>query len=228
MATMPPPSDAPLLRHSPARVHGRYLVRPPASREASCWLVGFHGQGQTAEEFMESLDRIPRNDAWLLASVQGLNRHYANRGQQIVATWMTSQDRDLAIADNVAWVDSVLDRLEAEFGTPRAIVFTGFSQGVAMAYRAALLGRRACAAIATTGGDVPAELLALEARAWPRVLSATGAADAWYTPARLETDVHALRAKGADVRSLVFEGAHEWSDAFAEAVGEELRRIEGV
>jgi len=220
------PPDTPLIRHAPAQVHGRYVVRPAPAGGGALWLVGFHGQAETAASFMESLERIPRGDAWLLASVQGLNRHYTRRNQEGVASWMTSEDRELAIADNVAWVDSVLDRLEQEFGAPRAIVVAGFSQGVAMAYRTALLGRRACAAILTCGGDVPPELLPGAPRPWPIVLAATGDADAWYTPGRLGADLGALRALGADAREVVFGGGHEWASAFTEAAGEVLREIE--
>ena len=181
---MTDPSNAPLLRHAPAVVHGRYFVRPAAAGATGLWLVGFHGQGQTAEVFLEPLARTPRSDRWLVAAVQGLNRYYAGRTQDVVANWMTRQDREYAIADNVAWVDGVLDRLAAEFGEPRAIVFAGFSQGVAMAYRAALLGRRGCAAVVACGGDVPPELKRDAPRAWPAVLAATGSSDGWYTPAR--------------------------------------------
>ncbi len=221
-------SDAappPLLRIAATQIHGRYFVRPGRGDSGRYLLVGFHGQGQTADTFLEWLERIPRGPEWHVASVQGLNRHYTRRGQQIVASWMTSQDRELAIADNVAWVDSVLDRLEAEFGPPRAIVFAGFSQGVAMAYRAAMLGRREAAAILATGGDVPPDLAPDPARAWPRVLAATGAADPWYTPTRLEADVARLRGVRAEVRSLVFEGGHEWTEAFAGAAGSLLAEV---
>ncbi len=220
--------DAPLLRHAPARVHGRYVVRPARAGARAAWLVGFHGQGETAMAFMESLARIPQGGAWLLASVQGLNRHYTRRGQEIVASWMTSEDRELAIADNVHWVDTVFERLEQEFGPPRAIVVAGFSQGVAMAHRVAQLGRRRCEGLLTTGGDVPPEFVTAAPRPWPVVLAATGAADAWYTPHRLEADVAALRAQGADARAFVFEGGHEWSPAFAEAAGGVLRELEGA
>ena len=218
---------APLLRHAPVEVHGRYFVRPPRSGKGELWLVGFHGQGQTADEFLESLERIPRSPAWLVASVQGLNRHYIGRTQRIAATWMTSQDRELAIADNVGWVNSVLDGIEHEFGAPRAIVFAGFSQGVAMAYRAGLLGRRMCAAIIAAGGDVPPELKSAVTRDWPKVLAATGSRDAWYTPARLEADLEFMRARGSDARMLVFDGGHEWAGALCDAAGLLLKDVEG-
>jgi predicted esterase len=217
-------TDAPLLRHAVTNVHGRYLVRP-ASGPSRRWLVGFHGQAQTAEAFLADLDRIPRGAEWLVASVQGLNR-WTTRSGQVVAGWMTREDRELAIADNVAWVDAALDAIEVEFGPPRAIVFAGFSQGVAMAYRAGLLGRRACAAIVAASGDVPPDL-ALDARPWPRVLAATGSRDAWYTPERLAADVGVLRGARADARAVVFDGGHEWAPALVEATSALLREIEG-
>jgi len=222
----PDPREAPLLRHVPTEVHGRYLVRPATSRGSAHWLIGFHGQAQTAEAFFPDLERIPHGPSWLVAAVQGLNRYYAGRSRTIVANWMTSQDRELAIADNVAWVDRVLDALERECGAPRAIVFAGFSQGVAMAYRAGLLCRRPCAAIIAVCGDVPPEL-ASSARAWPRVLAATGARDEWYTPDRLESDFELLRSRRSDAQRLVFEGGHEWHDALVAGAGLLLGGIEG-
>ena len=218
--------DEPLLRHAPATVHGRYLVRPHDSGAGGLWLVGFHGQGQTAQAFFGPLARVPHGGRWLVASVQGLNRWYAGRSNEVVANWMTRQDRELAIAGNVAYVDTVCDQLEREFGAPRAIVFAGFSQGVAMAYRAGLLGRRACAAIVAAGGDVPPELKGAAPRAWPRVLAATGARDEWYTPARLEEDAAFLRTVRPDARALVFDGGHEWGDALADAAGALLAEVE--
>ena len=221
------PDDPPLLRHAPTQVHGRYFVRPSASKPAH-WLIGFHGQGHTAEAFLADLERIPRGPDWVVASIQGLNRYYAGRTQAIVASWMTSQDRELAIADNVAWVDTALDQLEREFGRPRSIVFAGFSQGVAMAYRAGLLGRRPCVAILAGNGDVPPELKSATSRTWPLVLVATGARDEWYTPARLAADVEVLRGLGAEVRTLTHDGAHEWTDELAEEAGQLLAGVAGT
>lgn len=221
------PSE-PLLRHAPAVVHGRYVVRPAEAGPAGLWLVGFHGQGQTAESFFEPLARTPRGGRWLVASVQGLNRYYLGRTQEVGANWMTRQDREFAIPDNVAWVDGVLDRLAAEFGEPRAIVFAGFSQGVAMAYRSGLLGRRECAAVIACGGDVPPELKRDAPRPWPRVLAATGTGDGWYTPARLEDDGAFLAAVRPDRRTLVFAGGHEWGSGLLAAAGDLLAEIEAA
>ena len=141
---------------------------------------------------------------------------------------MTSQDRELAIADNIAYVDAVLEGLVREHGAPRAIVFAGFSQGVAMAYRAALAGRRRAAGVLAVGGDVPPELHGTPAERWSAVLAATGSRDEWFTPTRLEQDGQLLRARRPDARTLVFEGGHEWAPGLIEAGRGFLAGLEGA
>src|SRR5688500_4599550 len=93
--------------------HGRYLVRPPASGPARIAVVGFHGYGQRAQHLLDELEALPGSAAWLLVSVQGLHRFYERATQQVVAHWMTSEDRELAIADNIAYVDAVVAAVAA-------------------------------------------------------------------------------------------------------------------
>lgn len=215
----------PLLRHVPATVHGRTLIRPPAGTAAAPWFVGFHGYAQSAEIFLPGLVHAAPSRDWLVASVQALHPFYT-RSNEVVANWMTSQDRELAITDNTGYAANVLDRLVQEYGEPSALVLAGFSQGVAMAYRCALNGRRPCAGLVAVGGDTPPELRGGGVQPWPRVLMLTGTADAWYTPARLEADAAIVRATGAEVATQVFEGGHEWSEPVESMVREFLNRIE--
>jgi len=224
---MSSPAHPPLLRHVAATVHGRVLVRPAPGPGRAPWLVGFHGYAQTAAAFLEPLARAAP-PGWLVASVQALHPFYAGRTNAVVANWMTREDRELAIADNIAYVDAVLDDLERGFGAPTAIVFAGFSQGVAMAYRAGVRGRRRAAAIVATGGDVPPELRVPGPADWPRVLAATGARDEAYAPARLEQEVEFLRTRSPEVRALVFEGGHEWSEDVVAAARTLLAGIAGT
>ncbi len=214
------------LRIVPATVHGRTLVVPPASGAATRWLVGFHGYAQDAGIMLGLLRGVPGSDAWLVASVQALHPFY-NRADQVVANWMTRQDRGHAIADNVAYVDAVLAALAREFGPPATLVCAGFSQGVAMAYRAAMRCAPPADAVLAVAGDVPPELRAPGGRRWPRVRIVTGTRDTWYTPARLGGDVDALRAAGADVRATTFDGGHEWTADVDAVAGELLAELPG-
>jgi predicted esterase len=217
-------------RTGPARlvatpVHGRYLVQRPERGAPRGWFVGFHGYAQNAEVFLELLRSVPHTDDWLTVSVQALHPFYASRTNEVVANWMTRQDREHAIADNVAYVDAVLADLEREFGPPAALVFAGFSQGVAMAYRAGLLCRRACDALFVVAGDVPPELKSGERRKWPAVRILVGSRETYYTPEILNRDLEFLRSNGADVRATAFEGGHEWTAEVLAAAGETLQEF---
>jgi hypothetical protein len=78
-------------------------------------VVGFHGYAQSAEDMMDVLQRLPGSDECTLVSIQALNRFYARGDQKIVASWMTRQDRDEAIADNLAYVDRALAEIGVGF-----------------------------------------------------------------------------------------------------------------
>jgi predicted esterase len=205
--------------------HGRYLVvRPPAGGP---WpvLVGFHGYAEAAETQLERVRRIPGAERWLVVSIQGLNRFYQRRTDEVVAGWMTRQDRELAIADNLAYVAGVLDAVcgEAAGGSP--IVFAGFSQGVAMAFRAAAASHRPVGAVLAAGGDVPPELDAAALARIPRAVVCRGRRDELYAAVIHARDVERLRTAGVSVRAAEFDGGHDWSAEVVEAAGELLRNL---
>jgi len=207
------------------RTHGRYLMDPPASDGSAPLLVGFHGYGEGAEAQLERMRRIPGADRWRLVSMQGLHRFYQRRANEVVASWMTRQDRELAIADNLAYVAAVIDEVDREFpGAPR-LVLTGFSQGVAMTFRAAAASERAVHGVIAVGGDVPPELDAAAISRVGRILVAHGTRDEFYTDAIFERDIQRLRASNAGVTPLTFDGGHEWSDPVVEAASLFLREL---
>jgi predicted esterase len=136
---------------------------------------------------------------------------------------MTREDRETAIADNLAYVRTALDEVPHDRST--RVVFTGFSQGVAMAFRAAVLGVEGGSAIAAIGGDVPPELLADSSLRFPPVMFARGTRDEWLTQTKFDRDVSSLRARGASLTPLVYEGAHEWNAEVSDAIGAFLKSI---
>jgi predicted esterase len=203
--------------------HGRYLIEPPAAAGPAPVLVGFHGYGEGAEAQLERMRRIPGADRWLLVSIQGLHRFYQRRANEVVASWMTRQDRELAIGDNLAYVSAVIDAVEREYPGAMPLVLSGFSQGVAMTFRAAAgLSRRVNGVIAV-GGDVPPELGPDALSGVSQALVGHGTRDEFYTQAIFERDVRRLRDASVTVQPLEFDGGHEWSDAVVEAASLFLR-----
>jgi predicted esterase len=210
----------------PATIHGRYSVRAAEGPPAGL-LVGCHGYAQQSESFASDLEAIPGVDRWLLVSVQGLHRFYTRAGD-VVASWMTSQDRELMIADNVTYLRQVMARVRGEHAPALAaaapLVFLGFSQGVAMAFRAAADQMPRCAGIIALGGDVPPDVRAA-ATSLPPVLLGRGRTDEWYAADRLRNDVAWLRGLGTDLTLCEYDGGHNWTAAFREAAAVFLRGL---
>ena len=95
---------------------------------------------------------------------------------------MTRQDRELVIADNLRFVTEVVDAAARDAPVASPLVFAGFSQGVAMMFRAACHASRAIAGAIAVGGDVPPELDRHALSLIPAAFVGRGSRDEWYTP----------------------------------------------
>jgi predicted esterase len=208
-------------RNIATTTHGRYLVNADAGRGAPL-LVGFHGYAESAEDEYQRLSALPGGERWLRVAVQGLHRFYRRRPPGVVASWMTSQDRDLAIADNRAYVAQVIDSVVAEWVASPVLVVSGFSQGVAMAYRTAVHCGRPVRGVVANGGDIPPELDQAALAKIPAVVLGRGQTDEWYTEEKLAADERRLRKAGVNTKIVRFDGGHEWPPDFSRAVGEFL------
>lgn len=213
------------VRHVAARVRGRYLVERPASAAGAARgvVVGFHGYGQEADVHLEALSAVPGAERWWRVAVQALHPFYRRDGS-VVASWMTRLDRELAIEDNVGYVARVVEEVRGEAGSDLPLAYAGFSQGVAMAYRAAWGAGHPCRALVVLGGDVPPELGGRPAGSLPPILVGRGRDDERYAAAKLRADLQRLDELGAEVESVVFAGGHEWGEEFRVAAGSFLDR----
>ncbi len=203
-------------RTIPAITHGRYLYEP-ASPGAGL-LVGFHGQSETAAIELEHLREIRGGRNWALLSVQGLHRYYTRRGD-VVSGWMTREDRELAIADNIAYVRAVLGTVTAAPAErPARLVFAGFSQGGAMAYRAAAFCGWPADGVLILAADLPPDVVC-EAARLPRVLIGRGDQEEWFTAEKAAKDVETLRRGGVPVVEHVFPAGHVREASFSTRAG---------
>ncbi len=204
--------------------HGRYLVAggDGERRQGLPLLVGFHGYGENAERHLEQLVRIPGSDAWLACAVSALHPFYNTKTGDVIDSWMTSRGRELAIGDNVAWVAKAVADVRRRWRPSERLVYAGFSQGVAMAYRAAARSGHRCHGLIALAGDVPPDVAA---GVFPRVLLGRGTGDTWYTAEKMAADLETLGRAGVEVETCVFEGGHDWTGEFLERAGRFLDRI---
>jgi predicted esterase len=193
--------------------HGRYLVS--AKEPGLPLLAGFHGYGESAENEFDRLRSIEGSDRWITVAIQGLHRFYRRSTNEIVASWMTRQDRNLAIADNIKYTAGVIDSVCREFSTAPTIVLSGFSQGVAMAYRCAVNSARPICGLISLGGEIPPELDSDALSRINSVLIGRGIRDQWYTEEKAKADEQRLRTSRVEVKVMTLDAGHEWSAEFA-------------
>jgi predicted esterase len=200
-------------------IHGRVLIEDAAVSPSAGVLVAFHGYAERADDVLAEVNKIPGADAWTRLAPQALNRFYVRGNERIVANWMTREDRELAIGDNLAYVERVLATVDA----PGPIVYLGFSQGASMAYRAALLGDRRASGVIALAGDIPPEVKTAPSQPWPPVLIGAGTRDEWFGT-RVDADLSFLQAQGVKHDLVRYDGAHEWTDELRRAIGEWLNK----
>jgi len=124
------------------------------------WIV-LHGLGQLARIFLtyfESIDAPGR----LVVAPEALNRYYLftepgmrSKDAKVGATWMTREDRENEIADQVDYLDAVWRETAA--GASRVTVL-GFSQGVATAARWVAMGKSRVDRFVAWAGQIPPEI----------------------------------------------------------------------
>jgi predicted esterase len=193
-----------------ATIHGRYLVTAGDGGPVRAAIVGFHGYGESAATQMERLQSITGAAPCPLISIQGLHRFYRGSSNEVVASWMTKQDRELAIADNISYVGGVIESVLDEYKVKPPLLLAGFSQGVSMAFRAAVSSMVLPAAVVAVGGDVPPEIQPEALQRLSAVLLCRGRGDPYYSSEKFRDDEARLTGAGVSTRLLEFEGGHIW------------------
>jgi predicted esterase len=165
---------------------------------------------------LDHLRRVRGDQRWLLVSIQALNRFYSRAGT-VVASWMTREDRELAIADNLAYVTSVIASVRRTHRANGTLAYAGFSQGVAMAYRAAAFvsgqGIPVASAAILLAGDIPPDVVP-RLTALPPLLLGRGREDELYTANMAAIDRDRFHAAGIQPTWHEFDGGHVWGDSF--------------
>jgi len=207
------------ITHVETAVRGRVLIVPPEKEKPKNFLIGFHGYAENAGDQMQRLFHMVPAEDWLLCSPQALHPFYTRSDGQVVASWMTRLDRELAIADNVGYVKRAFAQVVREYGEPEKLVLCGFSQGAGMAYRAAAGLDLECWILAV-GGDIPPEVTGDAISRYRGVFLCRGERDRQYPESRLEEDLRRLQAGGIPTRVVTYQGGHQWNEEVDRAAKE--------
>jgi predicted esterase len=103
------------------------------NKNANTVMYVLHGYGQLARFFIRKFEHLA--DEFLIVAPEGMHRFYLNGSSGRVGTsWMTKEDRETDIQDNLMWLNSLDKALSEEFTFSERIIL-GFSQGGATAAR---------------------------------------------------------------------------------------------
>ncbi len=172
-------------------------------------VLAMHGYGQACRNFIKTFAPLSAHNV-LVVAPQGLHQFYwSNRRPGF--SWMTSHQREQTIADNLAYLNRLYDALKTEHTfDPNRVFLLGFSQGVAMAFRAASTGHIPACGVIACGGNIPPEVAEnLDSITPYPSLVMHGRSDEVVPIAGSEMTVAALQQHNFPVDTHYFDGQHD-------------------
>lgn len=196
----------------------RYLLLgDPSPQVREVW-IALHGYGQLARDFARAMAPVASPER-LIVVPEALSRFYlaspvrgGHAAAAVGAAWMTREDRDAEIADYVAYLDALHERIMLMIapGSPITRVL-GFSQGVATASRWLTLGRTRAEHVILWAGGVPDEIdvaALVDAPRRTRVSWVAGAKDDIVAADTLARSAARVALLGDQGECLTFDGGH--------------------
>ncbi|NVJ84988.1 MAG: alpha/beta hydrolase [Algoriphagus sp.] len=188
-----------------------FLSHEPSASPDDLWVV-FHGYGQLAEFFLRKF--LPFASAKrLFLAPEGTNYFYLQDFKgRVGANWMTRHERELAIANNHRFLNSLIEKYLKEFHAKPRIHVLGFSQGAATATRWASQGEFQVASFVLWAGGFAEDMVLDVAREKfenTRISMVLGNQDEVISQDSLKRQKELIQRLGNPVNQLTFEGGHE-------------------
>jgi predicted esterase len=203
-------------RHLRVQRSARYYVLGSLGPDTRELWIACHGYGQLASGFAKPFERIA-SDTRAIIVPEALSRFYrVETGERhgpdtpVGASWMTREDREQEIADNIAYLDALASSVQAEIARPGArLTAFGFSQGVATVCRWVALGTVHVSRMILWGGNLAQDLqLGPAMFRGASVTLVAGRSDTVVPPEVTERAFAGLREHGIDADIVRHEGGH--------------------
>ncbi|MCO6486204.1 MAG: hypothetical protein J5I41_10575 [Saprospiraceae bacterium] len=187
----------------------RYYRRPALTSPAKGCLFGLHGYAQAALPFLQELIPAVPND-WEIIAPEGLSRFY-RKGTfgDVVASWMTKEDRIHEIEDHCRFLEQLHDiAVQQAPAVPLRVL--GFSQGVATAWRWLCTGNVKVERLILWAGRIPTDTRwpDVERRPSLPVQVVAGDQDEWVNEGILQENLEWLNQQGIPAEAVHFRGGH--------------------
>ena len=197
-----------------------FLSHDPNGREHEIWLV-LHGYGQLAEFFIRKFLPLD-NEHRLIVAPEGTNHSYLRDFKgRVGANWMTSYNRETAIANNHSYLNGIMESLLNNYSSLPRIHLLGFSQGAATGTRWASQWSGRLESLVLWGGGFAHDLqlnLAKEKFANTEVLLVHGAQDELISEESKVRQEELLLGLGKPLNVMTFDGGHEINPSLLEKI----------
>lgn len=174
------------------------------------WLV-CHGYGQSAEKFIYKFEQLDEKEHFIIAP-EGLSRFYWNGvGGEVVASWMTSKNRENEIEDYLYYIQNVLTKFQFQTQHKTELICFGFSQGVATIMRFLAAFKPDFKDIILWAGSIPKEIDYLALRKYFRsgkIHQIYGVDDEYLTPQFISQENDFILSQKLKLISHQFKGTH--------------------
>ena len=139
--------------HLPIRRTARFHTLGEATTAREAWFV-LHGYGQLARYFLRHFSGLEKER--LIVAPEAPARFYLDpEHNRVGASWMTREDREHEILDQVVHGDALVDHVRQLCGRELPLAILGFSQGVATACRWSIRGHNRFVRVVLWGGSMP-------------------------------------------------------------------------
>jgi len=174
-------------------------------------IVLLHGYGMSAKDCL-SLFGGMKLPGTLLVAPEGLSRFYSKGFfGDVVASWMTREERTQEIADQMGYLDRLLDVITHELAPNQPeILVIGYSQGVATGSRWIKFRNGAgIKKFVAWAGEIAPDVLEM---GWPAdvsVLQIYSLTDNFISAETFQKQASRLKAGGGVLEQYIYEGKHE-------------------
>lgn len=186
----------------------RFFQSAEFTTQTKLCVIVLHGYAQHANYFLRKFEPL-YNDQIVFIAPEGLSRFYAKGASgKVVASWMTSENRQDEITDYVHYLDKILDYIPAKI----PITIIGFSQGAATMSRWVSLGKVSPRSVIFHSSVFPPDLLPEHhPDKWSviNVAIVCGDADEYYSSNELIAQFKSNQSVFKSLTPCIFSGGHE-------------------
>lgn len=173
--------------------------------KANKLLIVLHGYGQLAEFFIRKFKDL--NEDFLVVAPEGMHRFYLNgTSGRVGASWMTKEDRESDITDNLNWLTQLYDEI-TEQKTFKKTILLGFSQGGASAARWYYSNKVHFDQLILWASVFPPDLEKPQIKSKSNNYFVIGADDEFYNAEAQKAEIEFYKTIGYE--TLLFSGKHD-------------------